>query len=257
MQLDFRSPAGRAEAAALLDTADVVIEASRPRALEQLGLGPEDRPERPGRVWLSITGHGRSAPGRDWVAFGDDAAVAGGLVGWDASSQPVFCGDAIADPITGLVGAVAVLRALAAGGGQLIDLAMSRRRRGGRGRGRGGRPVDAAGRGGTRPRRALAGADGRRWSKRCGIGRRRWSGSRGLRSAQTRPGRARSSFLLVVNDAAADDRRPHRDRAVTGQGLGQGDSQHHQVGGIAGAQAAPDRRRRGRYPTTTAGRPRS
>ena len=125
MRLDFQSPAGRAEAAALLDTADVVIEASRPRALQQLGLGPEDRPERPGRVWLSITGHGRSAPGRDWVAFGDDAAVAAGVVGWDANSQPVFCGDAIADPITGLVGAVAVLRALAAGGGQLIDLAMS------------------------------------------------------------------------------------------------------------------------------------
>ena len=125
MQLDFRSPAGRAEAAALLDTADVVIEASRPRALQQLGLGPDDRPERPGRVWLSITGHGRSAPGRDWVAFGDDAAVAAGVVGRDASNQPVFCGDAIADPITGLVGAVAVLRALAAGGGQLIDLAMS------------------------------------------------------------------------------------------------------------------------------------
>jgi hypothetical protein len=125
VRLDFRSPAGRAEAAALLDTADVVIEASRPRALEQLGLGPNDRPPRPGRVWLSITGHGRPPPGGEWVAFGDDAAVAGGLVGWDEDREPVFCGDAIADPITGLVGAVAVLRALAEGGGQLIDLAMS------------------------------------------------------------------------------------------------------------------------------------
>ncbi len=126
VRLDFRSPAGRAEAAALLDAADVVIEASRPRALEQLGLGPSDQPERPGRVWLSITGHGRRPPGRDWVAFGDDAAVAGSLVGWDEGHEPVFCGDAIADPITGMVGAVAVLRALGEGGGQLIDLAMSR-----------------------------------------------------------------------------------------------------------------------------------
>jgi hypothetical protein len=125
VRVDLGARAGRAQAAALLDAADVVIEASRPRALEQLGLGPEDRPGRPGRVWLSITGHGRSAPGRDWVAFGDDAAVAAGVVGWDASRQPVFCGDAIADPITGLVGAVAVLGALARGGGQLIDLAMS------------------------------------------------------------------------------------------------------------------------------------
>jgi hypothetical protein len=125
VRLDLRHPAGRSQAAALLDAADVVIEASRPRALEQLGLGPHDRPGRPGRVWLSITGHGRTAPGRDWVAFGDDAAVAGGLVGRDAGGEPVFCGDAIADPITGLAGAVAVLRALADGGGQLIDLAMS------------------------------------------------------------------------------------------------------------------------------------
>ena len=126
VRLDFRSPTGRAEAAALIDAADVVIEASRPRALEQLGLGPDNRPPRPGRVWLSITGHGRSWPGRDWVAFGDDAAVAGGLVGRDADGGPVFCGDAIADPITGLAGAVAVLRALEAGGGKLIDLSMSR-----------------------------------------------------------------------------------------------------------------------------------
>jgi hypothetical protein len=126
VRLDFRSPTGRAEAAALIDAADVVIEASRPRALGQLGLGPDDRPPRPGRIWLSITGHGRAQPGRDWVAFGDDAAVAGGLVGWDAGGGPVFCGDAIADPITGISGAVAVLRALDAGGGKLIDLSMSR-----------------------------------------------------------------------------------------------------------------------------------
>ncbi len=126
VQFDFRSPEGRAQVAALLDEADVVIEASRPRALEQLSLGPDDRPGRPGRVWLSITGHGRSEPGRDWAAFGDDAAVAGGLVGRDDNGTPVFCGDAIADPISGLAGAVAVLRALDEGGGQLIDLAMSR-----------------------------------------------------------------------------------------------------------------------------------
>ena len=40
----------------------------------------------------------------DWVGFGDDAAVAGGLVAWD-DAGPVFCADAVADPATGLVGA--------------------------------------------------------------------------------------------------------------------------------------------------------
>jgi crotonobetainyl-CoA:carnitine CoA-transferase CaiB-like acyl-CoA transferase len=160
VRLDFRSPAGRAEAAALLGAADVVIEASRPRALEQLGLGPDDLPERPGRVWLSVTGHGRRPPGRDWVAFGDDAAVAGGLVGWDESRAPVFCGDAIADPITGLVGAVAVLRALADGGGILIDLPMRRAAAIAR--------VGAGGAGASLPPLSVEAAGAGRWVVRAG-----------------------------------------------------------------------------------------
>jgi hypothetical protein len=99
----------------------VVIEASRPRALAQLGLAPDAASRRAGQVWLSITGYGRGVP--DWVAFGDDAAVAGGLVGWD-SGEPVFCADAAADPLAGVCGALAVACSMAAGGGHLIDLSM-------------------------------------------------------------------------------------------------------------------------------------
>jgi hypothetical protein len=119
--VDFRSDSGRAALAALLETADVVIEASRPRALAAFGLAPETIPHRDGQVWLSITGYGRAEA--DLVAFGDDAAVAGGLVGW-SGSEPVFCADAIADPLTGVCGALAVARSVAAGGGELIDLPM-------------------------------------------------------------------------------------------------------------------------------------
>jgi CoA-transferase family III len=131
--LDFRSPSGRGALAALLAVADVVIEASRPRALAQLGLAPEMIAHRDGQVWLSITGYGRGdAATAELVAFGDDAAVAGGLVGWtgDGSGDgpgdgdPVFCADAIADPLTGLCGALAVARSVAGGGGELIDLSM-------------------------------------------------------------------------------------------------------------------------------------
>ena len=84
------------------------------------------RPSSPpaARAWVSITGHGRTGPARDWVAFGDDAAVAGGLVAWDGDG-PVFCADAVADPATGVVAAVAVLEALAAGGRHLIDLPLA------------------------------------------------------------------------------------------------------------------------------------
>ena len=125
--LDFRSESGRDALGALLAAANVVIEASRPRALEQLGLAPSQIRHRDGQVWLSITGYGREKPER--VAFGDDAAVAGGLVAWvlgrgGADHEPVFCADAVADPLTGLCGALAVARSLADGGGQLIDLPM-------------------------------------------------------------------------------------------------------------------------------------
>ena len=123
--LDFTDPAGRDELRRLLGQADVVIEASRPRALEQLGAGPSGVGLRAGAVWLSITGHGREGPAAAWTGFGDDAAVAGGLVAWDGGG-PVFCGDAVADPATGMIGALAILRARRAGGGVLIDLALSR-----------------------------------------------------------------------------------------------------------------------------------
>jgi crotonobetainyl-CoA:carnitine CoA-transferase CaiB-like acyl-CoA transferase len=75
-------------------------------------------------VWVSITGHGRTGPARDRVGFGDDAAVAGGLV-CRQDGRPVFCADAIADPTSGMVAAAAVLDALATGGRWLLDVAMS------------------------------------------------------------------------------------------------------------------------------------
>jgi hypothetical protein len=123
---DFADPVSRRRLRSLMQSADVVIEGSRPRALEQLGCSPDDMVDRTGRVWLSITGHGRSGPDRDRVGFGDDAAVAGGLVAWDTDGEPVFCADAIADPLTGLVGARAVLDALTSGGGVLLDASLSR-----------------------------------------------------------------------------------------------------------------------------------
>jgi crotonobetainyl-CoA:carnitine CoA-transferase CaiB-like acyl-CoA transferase len=105
----------------LLAVADVVLEGSRPAALHRRGLGPLDVSARPGRVWVRITGHGARA---NRVAFGDDAAVAGGLVGWDGDS-PVFSGDAIADPLTGLEATAAVLGSLARGGAEVIEMSMA------------------------------------------------------------------------------------------------------------------------------------
>lgn len=119
--IDPSSAADRARVAALVRSADVVIEASRPRALAGWGLSAADAAA-DGVVWLSITGYGRA--NGDRIGFGDDVAVAGGLAALRGRDY-VFVGDAIADPLTGLAGAVAVMRALDAGGGRLIDLAMS------------------------------------------------------------------------------------------------------------------------------------
>jgi crotonobetainyl-CoA:carnitine CoA-transferase CaiB-like acyl-CoA transferase len=123
--LDFRTECGRAALRRLVADGDVVIEASRPRALAQLGAGPEQvLAEGRSQVWVSITGHGRSGPPAGRVAFGDDAAVAGGLVVWDESG-PCFCADAVADPATGLLAAVAVAAGLRAGGRRLLDVSLS------------------------------------------------------------------------------------------------------------------------------------
>jgi hypothetical protein len=124
--LDLHSPAGRRDLRRLIAAADVVIESARPRALEQLGIdAAEVLAQAPGpRVWASITSHGRRGTDRERVGFGDVAAVGGGLATHDAQG-PCFIGDAVTDPLTGLVAAAAVLEALAAGGHWLIDAAMA------------------------------------------------------------------------------------------------------------------------------------
>lgn len=116
--VDLAAASGRAELAAWLRRADVVLEASRPRALAQLGLSVHHvAPTGGPRVWCRLTAHGRT----DRVGFGDDAAVAGGLVAWE-DDGPRFVADAAADPATGLTAAVAVLDRLAAGGHWTVDV---------------------------------------------------------------------------------------------------------------------------------------
>ncbi len=123
--LDLTSTEGIRALHGLVRRADVVIEASRPRALRQLGLHAQNILRAGGpRVWVSITGYGRAGGSADRVAFGDDAGAAGGLVVW-RGGKPLFCGDAIADPLTGLAAADACLGALQTGGRWLLDVSMS------------------------------------------------------------------------------------------------------------------------------------
>jgi len=126
--LDLASPEGRAALARLVEAADIVVEASRPRALRQLGIDAEALVRRiPGSVWVSITGHGRAGTDADRVAFGDDAACAAGLAAATGTPEaPLFCGDAIADPLAGIQAALAAWEAWRAGGGVLLDISLAR-----------------------------------------------------------------------------------------------------------------------------------
>jgi hypothetical protein len=123
MVLDFERRADVEALASLLRQADVVLESSRPRALQQLGIRAEAVLAEGPRVWVSITGYGRAGASAHRVAFGDDAAAAGGLLA-DDEGVPCFCGDAVADPLTGLAAADACLDALETGGRWLLDVSM-------------------------------------------------------------------------------------------------------------------------------------
>ncbi len=132
--LEITSKRGRRVLECLLERVDIVIESSRPRALAQLGIVAEEwLARRPGLTWLSITGYGRAEPEAGWVAFGDDAAAAAGLA-WATSRfneglhggslPPLFCGDAIADPLTGLYAAPAALASWLSCESRLLDISL-------------------------------------------------------------------------------------------------------------------------------------
>ena len=99
--LDPDEPAGRRALHALVRRADIVIEASRPRALAGFGLDAAEFVA-DGGTWVSITAWGRD---QDRVGFGDDVAAGCGLLAFDGDGLPVFGGDAIADPLAGLTAA--------------------------------------------------------------------------------------------------------------------------------------------------------
>jgi len=122
--VDFRTPEGRKALRQLIERADIVVEASRPRALRQLGIDAEAiLASKPGKIWLRILAHGDD---EDRIGFGDDIGVAAGLpsIMERAWGEPFMVGDAIADPLTGLHGALAVWECRERGGGAVLQVSM-------------------------------------------------------------------------------------------------------------------------------------
>ncbi len=126
--VDLRENADRNHLIALIRKADIVIEASRPRALLQLDIDADALVrEVPGLVWVTITGHGVEGDAANWIGFGDDCGVAGGLSAalFNATGQLGFVGDAIADPLTGIFAAHHALVRRHSGLGGRLNISMS------------------------------------------------------------------------------------------------------------------------------------
>lgn len=124
--LDLQSAQGRGQLRELLLQADIVIEASRPRALRQLGIDAEAIVRERGSTWISLSGYGRGEPQEQWIAYGDDAGVAAGLsaILREATGERLFVGDAIADPLLGLHAALLAWASWCAGGRRQLALSL-------------------------------------------------------------------------------------------------------------------------------------
>lgn len=126
--IDFSSDTEKAALVDLIRDADIVIEASRVRALLQLGIDADALVrETPSLVWLSVTGHGARGEAANWTGTGHDCGVAAGLSRAlaEVTGEPGFVGDAIADPLTGIVAALEGWRAWQRGDACRLGFAMS------------------------------------------------------------------------------------------------------------------------------------
>lgn len=129
VELDLKSAAGAAELRALAATADVLLDGLRPGALERLGLGPQGLGELNQRlIYCAISGFGladeagRAGHDLNFMALSGYLAMSG--VGGSAAMP----GAQLADMVSGLTAATAILAALQArardGRGRLIDAPM-------------------------------------------------------------------------------------------------------------------------------------
>ncbi|MGE3936910.1 MAG: CaiB/BaiF CoA transferase family protein, partial [Rhodospirillaceae bacterium] len=129
--IDFSRPEGQALVRALVPKCDVLIENFKVGTLAKYGLGYDAlSKDFPRLVYCSITGFGQTGPYADRAGYDFLAQGMGGImsVTGEPEREPVKVGIGIADIMTGMHAAVAILAALrhrdATGRGQRIDLAL-------------------------------------------------------------------------------------------------------------------------------------
>lgn len=135
IQLDLKSPQGKADFRRLAATADVVLENFRPGVMDRLGLSYESlATKNPRLVYGAIRGFGDprtgASPYGDWPSYDVVAQAMGGLMsmtGPDAQ-HPTKVGPGIGDVFAGMMMSFGILAAVreaeATGVGQFVDVAM-------------------------------------------------------------------------------------------------------------------------------------
>jgi crotonobetainyl-CoA:carnitine CoA-transferase CaiB-like acyl-CoA transferase len=128
--LDLSNPKGRELFLRLAAISDVVIENFRAEVMENLGLTYDVLAEaNPEIIAVSMPGHGKSGPERDFIAYGTNVEQLSGLchlTGY-ADGPPQKTGISYGDPMGGIAAAAAVAMALwdrrRSGRGQYIEIA--------------------------------------------------------------------------------------------------------------------------------------
>jgi crotonobetainyl-CoA:carnitine CoA-transferase CaiB-like acyl-CoA transferase len=132
--LNLGTPEGQQILRDLVVDADVLVENFRPGVLEKWGLGPEQlHALNPGLIMLRVTGFGQTGPYARRRAFGTLAEAMSGFAHQtgDEDGPPTLPPFGLADGVTGIAGAFAVMTALyhratpeGDGRGQVIDLSL-------------------------------------------------------------------------------------------------------------------------------------
>ncbi|MEO8539191.1 MAG: CoA transferase [bacterium] len=130
MALDLSDTRGREVLLKLCAVSDVIVENFRSDVMDNLGLSySELRAVNPRLIYVSMPGHGKTGPEKDYVAYGSNVEQLAGLVsisGYE-NDEPMKTGFSYGDPMAGtaLVGAVATaLRQRArTGEGMYLELA--------------------------------------------------------------------------------------------------------------------------------------
>jgi crotonobetainyl-CoA:carnitine CoA-transferase CaiB-like acyl-CoA transferase len=130
LTLDIRNPAAAAVLQRLASGFDVIVEASRPGAMEERGFGySHAKAANPGIVWCAITGFGQSGPYAAHAGHDFSYLAHSGLLGALSVEQPFHPAISVASQAGGMAAVVGIQGALLekarTGRGAFVDISLS------------------------------------------------------------------------------------------------------------------------------------